>query len=150
MSKKVLFFLFITLFFANFSYSEGLASKEVITHFNDGVKAQRAGNLRDAFTAYQTAILLAPEDNTYRKFILNNTGVLYARRGDVETAKNMFRDALSLDPNYTKANLNLGLIYYRAGDRAIAAEYLMRAYNIDIDSIKPTVYMMEGEAGSGN
>ena len=150
MSKKVLFFLFITLFFANFSYSEGLGSGEVITRFNDGVKAQRAGNLRDAFTAYQTAILLAPEDNTYRKFILNNTGVLYARRGDLETAKNMFREALSLDSNYTKANLNLALIYYRSGDRATASEYFMRAYNLNIDSIGPSVFIMEGEAGSGN
>jgi len=148
MPKKILFLFFIALFFVNFSYAQSLGATEVVNYYNDGVKAQEAGNLRDAFTAYQTALLIAPEDPAYRKFIYNNTGVIYARRGDLETARKMFMEALDIDPNYMKANLNLALLYYKRGNKAMAAEYFMKAYNFDIDSLKPTVFIMEGVAGS--
>ena len=148
MFRKASFLLFVFLLVIGSSYAGELASGEAVNYYNDGVKAQQSGNFTDAFTNYQKVLILSPSDTNLRKFILNNTGVIYAREGDLAVAEDAFKEALILDPNYTTAHLNLTFIYYKKGDRMNALEHLMRAYNINIEENAPTVFIIEPESGS--
>ena len=139
---------FAALFFADFSYAEGLASKEAINYYNEGVEQQAMGNFVDALTAYQKTIILAPHDLTYKKFILNNTGVMHVTQGDLEGAEEAFLKALDMDPDYLPANLNLSLIYYTKGDRLRSIEYFLKAHNLNFDEARPTKFTLEDKCAT--
>ena len=60
-----------------------------------------------------------------------NTGLLLAKRGDLNGAQEHYRAALRFDPRYAKANLGLGLIDAARGDLAAAAAAYREALHQD-------------------
>ena len=97
--KKILFLVFAAMFSYNLACAGQLLSKEAVNYYNEGVKAQKSGNLSAAASAYQKTILLDPSSQELRKYILNNTGAIYSAQGDLKKAEASFKEALELDPN---------------------------------------------------
>ncbi len=59
---------------------------------------------------------------------LNEQGILYSQKGDVEKAKEYFLKSLELEPNNPTTMGNLGLNRYLAYDYEEAIEYLQKSY----------------------
>jgi tetratricopeptide (TPR) repeat protein len=145
--KKIAFFaLFIFLILGTRSYAGELVAKEAMNYYNEGVQAQKKGSLETAISAYHKALLLGVKDIKYEKFILNNLGVVYAQNGDLENAKVALNEALSIDPNYESAMLNLGLIYDKEPDKVKAIEYWLKVF----DKIKPKDFIVEEQQKTKN
>ena len=62
------------------------------------------------------------------KIILNNAGIGYARKGQWEEAEKAFKGALSLEPNYNPAKLNLGLVYDNLKTKKEATVYWLSVF----------------------
>lgn len=60
-----------------------------------------------------------------------NEGVRHYQSGDLEEAVGEYRQAISIDPNYTEAFLNLGVIYKIQGDVDGARSYFEKALALD-------------------
>jgi len=144
--KNAVFFSLALLVFGNFSYAGELASKEAMNYYNEGIQAQKSGNFEAAIAAYRKALLLGVEDIKYQKFIINNIGVIYAKNGDLENAKAMFKEVLSIDPNYETAVFNLGLIYDKEPDKIKAMEYWLRI----LEKFKPKDFIVEVQQKAEN
>jgi len=136
--KSILLVLSSILIITNTIYAEGLASKEAINYYNAGVKAQQNGDFDTAVKEYQMAALLSAR---YHKFIINNKGAMYAQMGDIQKAELAFREALTLDPGYQPAKMNLGLIYDAKGDRLKALEWWYEAF--EVEKRKPKTFLIE-------
>ena len=139
--RKIAFVLFILLFYYNASYSEDLVSREAINYYNEGVNAQKAGKFQAADVAYQKTLLIDPYNYAWKKFILNNRGVMYAREGDLEEAERAFKAALKIDANYKSAQLNLGIIYDKYRSRLEALEYWTKLFALE--RLKPKRLIIE-------
>jgi len=63
----------------------------------------------------------------------NRIGILYGRYGKVDEARSEFERALSVDPEYTPALINLGNLDYLAGDISAALAYYEWAQSNDPD-----------------
>jgi len=145
--KKIGFFA-LPIFFilGNLAYAGELTAKETMNYYNEGLQAQKKGNLEAAITAYQKALLLGVKDIKYEKFILNNLGVIYAKSGDLENAKAALNEALSIDPNYESAMFNLGLIYDKEPDKVKAMEYWLKI----LDKFKLKDFIVEEQQKAEN
>jgi len=66
------------------------------------------------------------------KIILNNSGINYAKSEQWEEAENAFKEALSNDPDYEPAKLNLGLVYDKIKTKKEAVDYWLKVYNIKL------------------
>jgi tetratricopeptide (TPR) repeat protein len=143
--RKMLFLFLSILFLYNFSFAQGMASGEAVNYFNQGVRWQRDGDLRAARAAYDKARLTDPNNLNLRKFILNNTGVMYLKQRELKKAEEAFRAALNIDPNYKPAQFNLGLVYDLQGDRLKALEYWVKIFKIKIEEQKPKDFILEEE-----
>jgi len=141
MNVKALILLFFCVFIFNISYAGELASGEVASYYNRGVEAQKSGNFKEAHVSYQKALILAPQNITYQKFILNNVGIIYIKQGDFRMAEEAFRDALNIDSGYKAAQLNLGLIYDMKGDKIKALRYWAEVF--ELDKLKPKTFVVE-------
>jgi Flp pilus assembly protein TadD len=108
----------------------GLITREMRAYFDEGVKLQQSGNYAAATTAYQKVLLVTPQ-SPMRKYILNNFGVMFLAQGDVAAAEQSFREALALDPEYTTARENLGIIIEKRMSRCEALEYWAQLYKFD-------------------
>jgi len=126
-SKKIFFSIFIVLISFGFCYAGELFYEEVLNNYNEGVRAQKRNDFRQAMTGYQKALLLmGTAELNYKKSIFNNIGVLYAERGNLEDAQTAFIEALKIDPSYKQANFNLGIIYVKLGKTKEALKYLQK------------------------
>jgi tetratricopeptide (TPR) repeat protein len=76
------------------------------------------GLLGDAERVYKWTLSIDPGYGT----AYNGLGVIAIQRRDTPTARGYFEKAVQLDPELADADLNLGLIYKMAGDRARARE----------------------------
>jgi len=126
----------VTAFAGEVMFSEGVRA------YNQAVKEQAAGRYDEAFSHYQNALLIMGQTrktDLFRAYILNNSGVIAAKRGDYAEAERMFRESLELNPEYKDALLNLGILYNRQGDAVRA----MQAWSRLMDF--PTAYKTEGE-----
>jgi tetratricopeptide (TPR) repeat protein len=112
------------------SYAGELAATEGITYYNEGVRAQKAGNPDGSMIAYQKAMMLGITDPSYRCYIFNNVGTLFASAGDMGKAEEMFQEALKINPNYKYSNFNMAVLYIKQGLCNKALDYLMRAYSV--------------------
>jgi Flp pilus assembly protein TadD len=72
------------------------------------------------------AIRLSPDSAKAR----NQLGVIQSRFFDTEAARKAFVEALSLDPNFAEAHLNLSLILAQNGDLSDAMTHLDRAADL--------------------
>ena len=125
--RKAVFLLLLLLLSGHFIYAGELTTNEAIKYFSEGLNAQKSGDPLGAKIAYEKALLLNPEDIIYRKCIINNLGIIYAQMGNIERARQAFVGVLQIDPNYTTALLNLGLLYYKQGNRILAADCWLKA-----------------------
>lgn len=130
MIKKALVLSLLVVMCAGMCFASDLTAKEGINYFNEGVKAQKSGDLQTAMMAYQKAMYVGLDVATYRKFIYNNVGAIYAETGNAAQAEEMFVEALRIDPAYKQANLNLGIFYIKMGQCNKALEFLTRAYGM--------------------
>jgi tetratricopeptide (TPR) repeat protein len=129
-ARKVIGVAAAIFLFAGVSYAGKLAQEEGLNYYNEGVLAQKSGGLDSAIVAYQKAMVIGMEVASYRKFIFNNVGVIYAAKGQMEQAENMFLEALKLDPQYKPTNFNLAVLYMKQGLCNKAMVYLTKSYNI--------------------
>ena len=74
------------------------------------------GRLADAERVYKAIIAI---DETYAA-AYNGLGVVAIQRQDGTAARGYFEKTVQLDPDLVEAQLNLGLLYKMAGDRARA------------------------------
>jgi tetratricopeptide (TPR) repeat protein len=88
-------------------------------------------------------LLVDPYNPDWKKFILNNQGIMYAQQGDLEKAEAAFNEALKIDPEYETAKLNLGFIYEQRRSRLESIEYWLKVLNIDLDKVKPKGFVVE-------
>lgn len=144
MTKRSSFWVLLLIFlFCNLSYAAELVSKEAVNYYNEGVKAQKAGNFAMAEINYQKTLLLDPYNTSWQKFIINNRGVMYARQGDLEKSEAAFDEALRIDPNYKPAQLNLGFIYETRRTKLESLEYWLKVLNINLTEVKPKGFVIE-------
>ena len=139
--KRVLVLFFGLLLFMGSSMAGKLAEDEAITYYNDGVAAQKEGKFFNAVTAYKKVLLMAPNNTDIQKFIANNMGVMYVKKGDLAMAEWSFKEALAIDPTYKPAQMNLGLIYDIKGNRAQAIEYWYKVF--EVDKHKPKDFLIQ-------
>lgn len=93
-----------------------------------------AGNLNGAIERAEAAVILSPGDLG----ALFQLGLLYYRAERFEAARNIFAQAVNLNPNYSNARYFLGLIYDRFGDKNAAIEQFERvqAFNLANEEVK--------------
>ncbi len=116
------------LFAATASYAGELVQAQAVKYYNEGVKAQKSGDLDAAKTAYQKAIMLAEgTKKDIAKAIYNNFGVMSVYAGNWESAAEAFSLALKIDPKYKEANFNIGILYAKMGDAEKALVYWAKA-----------------------
>lgn len=78
---------------------------------------------KNSMTVYERA--LAVTDDNY--FVMNNYGVLKMRARDFSGAEKWIRMSLSVQPHYSKALGNLGILYTNTGRYSLALPYFARA-----------------------
>ena len=109
-------------------YPEGLS------HYNEAVKAQKAGNIDEAVSDYKMAKIVVGEDAfEFKRLIANNMGVIFAQRGEYEQAESSFKEALAIDPEYKKSGYNLGLLYFRQGDTTKALKIWSKMFGFPLE-----------------
>lgn len=129
--KKIVFLLILFALCYNFGFAGPLVSDEAGNYFNEGLKAQEAGNFETAEINYQKTLILAPHSLKWKKYIYNNYGVMFAQLGDPEQAELSFNKALEIDPQYQPAILNLGLITDKRKTRLESLEYWAKVFELD-------------------
>ena len=129
-SRLAMALLFICLFCNSANASE-LLIQEALNYYNAGVKAQEWDDFAGAEINYQKAVLI---DRRLEKFVFNNFGVMFAKRGLFQEAELAFSQALSIEPDYKTAISNIFLLYQKLyayyqqqGSRDKAVYYLERA-----------------------
>jgi len=145
MYKKILLLVILLLVFCSLSFAGELISKEAVTYYNAGVKAQKGANFVEADVNYSKALLLDPNNLTYQKCILNNRGIIFAQMGDLDQSEAAFKMALQIDPKYKPAKLNLGLINEKRRSRCESLEYWAKIFNFE--KLKPKNFVIADEQG---
>ena len=112
MAKKIIIMLFILYFSYGVTYGSELMTIEALNHYNEGAEAQAKNDLKKAKMAYQIAILIDREGK-YKKFVFNNTAIMYLNANDIKRAEYYFNEALKVDPDYEVAKSNLCLLYLK-------------------------------------
>ena len=110
-------------------------------HYNLGVNAQQAGDMRGALAEFETALSMDPgfaEAHNAIALLLNNAF------GKTDEAINHFRRALELRPGYSEAKVNLGVVLSQQGRYDEAIKLFEEALN---DMRYPTPYFAEGNLG---
>lgn len=98
-------------------------SKKIAAQYRDeGLKAQRNGDLDTALVCYQKALELDPS----LAVAYNDVGVLYETKGWTEKAKQAYGKAIELDSTLASPYYNLGVIYEREGDLEKAIHYFKK------------------------
>ena len=129
-ARKVLVTVAAVLLLAGVSFAGKLVEEEGTNYYNEGVAAQKTGNLDTAMVAYQKAMVIGMNAADYRKYIYNNVGVIYSEKGQIDQAEAMFLEALKLDKEYKPANFNIAVLYMKQGLCNKAMVYLTKSYNI--------------------
>lgn len=84
-----------------------------------GIDAQRIGNINEAAKFYQKAIEIAPNYPA----AYNDLGVLLEASGEPERAEQLYLKSLEVDPGYLSAYTNLAMFYETKRDLDKAALY---------------------------
>ncbi|MGE5279723.1 MAG: tetratricopeptide repeat protein [Deltaproteobacteria bacterium] len=93
--------------------------KMALDYRDQGLAAQRTGDLDTALVYFQKAVELDPS----LAVAYNDLGVLYEARGWDDRAKLAYGKAIELDPNMPSPYYNLGSIYAKEGDFEKAVKY---------------------------
>lgn len=126
-SKIIFIFLFLVLppfsragFPAQSELSE--LQKQARIYREQGLAAQKQGDMGQAASFYQKAILLDPKYAAP----YNDLGVVLGAKGDLKQAKEMYLKAIQIEPAYPNSYSNLALLYERQGDYTNAIQYWMK------------------------
>ena len=79
---------------------------------------QREGKQEHALAAYQT--WLKQPEVALRQYVLFNLGALLQSLGRLQDGKLAYQEALEIDRHFSKASINLGLLYERLGEDQLA------------------------------
>jgi tetratricopeptide (TPR) repeat protein len=82
----------------------------------------------------------AMAQNDDRRWLLNLHGVIAFVGGSPEEAAKHFRHAIRLDPDFSPALLNLGILYARAGRPEKAIGYFAQVFRHEIPSDSPQTF----------
>jgi len=77
-----------------------------------GYQQLTAGDLPAALASFEAALELNPRGAAAR----TGKGIVLARRGELELAEKVLREALVLNPDPTRTHYELGRIYQQQGD----------------------------------
>lgn len=88
------------------------------------------GSLDEARDLIDSAIRLS---GTASAYLFNNRGLIYWKMGNIDGAKQDFRDSIGLDEGNGDPHFNIGLIYFDEADYCRARHYLGRAVEINPD-----------------
>ncbi|MBP7215923.1 MAG: hypothetical protein KBA46_01430 [Candidatus Omnitrophica bacterium] len=124
-----------------FVWAGPLTSGEAGERFKEGVKAQKEHNYTNANVFYQKVFLLDPGNKDYKKFITNNFGLMMVEQGDLDRAEAAFREVLAQDPSYKPAQINLGLVIDKQGDRLKSLEYWASLFKWE--EMKPKDFILQ-------
>lgn len=84
---------------------------------------KRQALLKEAEQEVMQADLLGAD----RALVHNTLGIIKVQQGDPDGAINQMKRALELNPRLPDANLVLGVLYFKNGDKVLALDYLDRA-----------------------
>jgi len=87
-------------------------------HANLGVIYRQANKLPEAVAELELAVKASPRQPVY----FNQLGITYRMQGQFAKAREAYKRAIDLDPNYAAATLNLGILsdlYLWDGKRAL-------------------------------
>ncbi|MBM3245556.1 MAG: hypothetical protein FJZ15_07195 [Candidatus Omnitrophica bacterium] len=129
--------LILFLLCSNPSFAGELIGLEAAKYFDEGVKAQKGGELESAIISYHKVLVVDPNNRDWQKYIANNLGVIYAQEGGYRIAEDYFNKALTIDPLFNTAKLNLGFIYDKQRSELESIKYWLKVLNIDLGAIKP-------------
>jgi Tetratricopeptide repeat len=97
------------------------------SHFDQALRAQRAGNAEEAARHYLAAIA----DDNRNVEARNNLGLLYRSRGLTAQAIEQFRQALAVDPRYVNARNSLAVLLMDDGRFSQARDELTAGLAVD-------------------
>lgn len=130
MSKKTLVFIALHLTIACIAFqSNTLASDTDLSAEDYRVKGfieQKKGNLNDALTYYEKALSLGLKS----AMVFNDMGIVCEKIGVFLKAEYYYREALTLDPNYLPAYMNIAYLYIEKGFSDKAVQYLKKRYEL--------------------
>ncbi len=110
-------------------------------HYNLGVNAQQAGDMRGALAEFETALSLDPgfaDAHNAIALLLSNAF------GKFEDSIAHFRRALEIRPGFSEAKVNLGVVLSQQGRYDEAIKLFQEALN---DMRYPTPHFAEGNLG---
>jgi tetratricopeptide (TPR) repeat protein len=102
----VAFFSLVMLVFCQDEQS-GTFRPEAKVYREEGLELQQAGNIEEALSYYQKALILDPN----YAMVYNDIGILLEARGQPEQAKYMYLKAIEVAPDYPNSYSNLALLY---------------------------------------
>lgn len=106
--------------------SNNKINAEAAVHIFKGIDHRMKGELNEAITELNAAVMLYPEyPPSY-----NERGFAYYRMGKYETAVNDFDRAIKIEPRYIAAYYNKGITYYVSQDYKKAWENIEKAKNL--------------------
>lgn len=94
------------------------------TYRQQGLIAQKSGNLDEACSYYTKAIELDP----LYPAPYNDLGILYEYKGMLDNAERNYLKAIQVDPGFLSAYSNLALVYEEKRELEKAAEYWKKRY----------------------
>ena len=115
---------------ALWSYDAEKNPRNFLTRLRLAEALRDAGDLSGSYSALDRALALATNDGE-RSVVLNEIGVLYAVRNDLEKAKRFFLDSIALNPAGYLAFFNLGKACALQRDLAAARTYLSRSLELN-------------------
>jgi tetratricopeptide (TPR) repeat protein len=100
--------------------------------FGLGWVARQGRDLATAETAYRRALALWPQDAR----VMNNLANVLVAEGRLPPAIDLYRAAMSVDPENAAAPFNLSLVYTRQFEYRAASEAAARASALDFELVK--------------
>ena len=95
------------------------------------IKLEKMNHLLVIITIVSQGCLLSACDSKNEAETDYNLGNKYASQGKLEDAVTAYQQAITLDPNLTKAHYNLGYVYYEQGKLEDAIAQLQQAITLD-------------------
>lgn len=82
-------------------------------HFQMGLLFAQKNLFDKAYSEYQSALTLAPNNAFFKSSVHNSLGLLYKKNGQYIKAYDEFQSSVKIDPKNYQAHFNLGLYYIK-------------------------------------
>jgi len=120
-----------TLALADYSTAITLNQENANTYFNRAMVKAKLKDYHGVIADLNIAILL--KDNDYGAF--RERGLAKEKLGDLEGARHDYKSALSLNPDFALAKLNLGHLAFHRGEDTLALGFFKEAFSLN-DALK--------------